>query len=140
MKPISHLLLTVILGLTVLLSPAMAADASGSLLINVTSSNVHKANMAISFSVAQLQQGQPLIILLNKQGVLLGSKANAAKFPGVQKTLLNLIDKGVPVMMSPQGMLQYGMTRDDVLPGILVGAAEANKAAPLPHIKQMLTW
>ena len=58
--------------------------------------------MGITFGKDQLERGHPLTVFLNDKGVLIGSKANSAKFADHQKALGELMSKGATVLIVPK--------------------------------------
>ncbi|OYW33138.1 MAG: hypothetical protein B7Z51_01950 [Methyloversatilis sp. 12-65-5] len=86
MKILARLFLLIALALGAIAPPAIAGD-NEPLFINLTTDDQHRANMGISFGKNQLERGHPLTIFLNDKGVLIGAKANAAKYADHQKPL-----------------------------------------------------
>jgi hypothetical protein len=84
----------------VMATPA-SADADDPLFVNLTTDEGHRANMAFTFSKAVLERGHPVTIWLNDKGVLLASKVHGGKFADQQKTLAEMISKGVTVIVCP---------------------------------------
>lgn len=139
MKFISHLLLALALCIGAIATPAFAGDADP-LFVNLTSDDPHRANMAIAFSGNQHERGHPLTIFLNDKGVLIGSKANSAKFADHQKALAELMSKGAAVIVCPMCMKHYGVKESDLLPGLKVGKPELTGGALFKDNTKTLTW
>lgn len=104
------------------------AGSNDPLFVNLTSDEAHRATMALSFSKGQLERGHPLTIFLNDRGVLLGSKANAAKFAEHQKTIAELISKGATVFICAMCAEHYGMKQTDWLSGLKLATEQAGLA------------
>ena len=89
MKFSKHLMVVLVL---VVLCSALAgcAGASGGaapadskadpLFINMTTDDPHRANMALSFGMKQLDLGHPLTVFLNDKGVFVGSTSAPSTF------------------------------------------------------------
>jgi sulfur relay (sulfurtransferase) complex TusBCD TusD component (DsrE family) len=120
-------------------TPAFAGD-SDPLFVNLTTDDSHRASMAITFGQNQLERGHPLTIFLNDKGVLIGSKANSAKFPSQQKVIGELMNKGAVVLICPMCMKHYGVKEADLLPGLKVGNPELTGAALFKDNTRTLTW
>ena len=127
MKRIARLLVAVALIAGALSTPAMAGDTDP-LFVNLTSDEAHRANMALTFSKGQLERGHPLTIFLNDRGVMLGNKANAAKFSEHQKLIGDLIKKGATVFICAMCAEHYGMKQTDWLPGLKLATEQAGLA------------
>jgi len=136
---ISRLLLSIALLTCMIGAPALAGD-SDPLFVNLTTDDSHRASMAITFGQNQLERGHPLTIFLNDKGVLIGSKANAAKFPSQQKAIAELLNKGVVVLICPMCMKHYGVKEADLLPGLKVGNPELTGGALFKDNTKTLTW
>jgi len=139
MKFISHLLLALALFMGAIATPAFAGDTDP-LFVNLTSDDPHRANMAITFGGNQHERGHPLTIFLNDKGVLIGSKANSAKFADHQKALAELMSKGAAVIICPMCMKHYGVKESDLLPGLKVGKPELTGGALFKDNTKTLTW
>jgi sulfur relay (sulfurtransferase) complex TusBCD TusD component (DsrE family) len=110
------------------------------LFINMTTDGTHRARMALVFGQNQQERGHPLIFFLNDRGVLVGSKAQSAKFAEHQKVLATLMSKGATVIACPMCMKQYGVKEADLLPGIKVGSPEIVGGALFKDNTKTLTW
>jgi sulfur relay (sulfurtransferase) complex TusBCD TusD component (DsrE family) len=122
------------------ISPPAVAGESDPLFVNLTTDEPHRANMGITFGKNQAERGHSLTIFLNDRGVLIGSKANAAKFAAHQKTLSELMSKGAVVLICPMCMKQYGVKDSDLLPGLKIGNPELLDAALFKGSTKTLTW
>lgn len=139
MDLVRNVLIIVALVFAALSPPAIAGDADP-LFINLTTDDSHRANMGIGFGVKQLERGHPLTIFLNDKGVLVGSKANAAKYAEHQKMLTEAMAKGATVLICPMCSKHYGVDTKDVLPGIKVGSPELTGGALFKDNAKSLTW
>ncbi|MGB5108493.1 MAG: DsrE family protein [Formosimonas sp.] len=139
MKFISQLLIALALCVGTIATPALAGDTDP-LFVNLTSDDSHRANMAITFGGNQHERGHPLTIFLNDKGVLIGSKANSAKFADHQKALSELMSKGATVLICPMCMKHYGVKETDLLPGMKVGKPELTGGALFKDNTKTLTW
>ena len=139
MKDFRNVLLALALAATSVAGPAVAGSADP-LFVNLTSDESHRATMAIGFGRNQLERGHPLTIFLNDRGVLLASKANAAKFATQQKTLAELQASGATILVCPMCMRHYGVAEADLLPGMKPGSPELTGNALFAEGARALTW
>ena len=139
MKLFAQILIALALVLGASAQPALAGDTDP-LFVNLTTDDAHRANMGISFGKNQLERGHPLTIFLNDKGVLIGSKANAAKFADHQKVLSDLMSKGASVLICPMCMKHYGVKESDLIPGLKIGDPELTGAAVFKDNTKSLTW
>lgn len=119
---------------------AAGAGEHDPLFVNMTTDDAHRATMAISFGKNQHERGHPLTVFLNDKGVLVGSKAHAAKYAEQQKMLAELLGKGATVIVCPMCMKHYGVKEADLLPGLKVGNPELTGAALFKDHGKTLTW
>ncbi|HVO95507.1 MAG TPA: DsrE family protein [Terriglobales bacterium] len=139
MKFVTTLLLAMSLSLAGSISHSFAGDTDP-LFINMTTDGVHRARMALVFGQNQQERGHPLTLFLNDRGVLVGSKAQSAKFAEHQRVLTTLISKGAFVIACPMCMKEYGVKESDLLPGIKVGSPEVVGSALFKNDTKSLTW
>lgn len=116
------------------------ADEHGSLFVNMTSDDAHRANMAFAFSKAQLERGHPVTIWLNDKGVFVASKGAADKLGEPQSALKALMASGAQVIACPMCMKHYGVKESDLLDGIKTGNPEMTGAALFKDDAKALTW
>jgi sulfur relay (sulfurtransferase) complex TusBCD TusD component (DsrE family) len=119
--------------------PSFAGDTDP-LFVNITTNDVHRARMAITFGTAQMERGHPLTIFLNDRGVLIGSRANSATFAEHQKALAEAMAKGAVVIVCPMCMKHYGVKPADLLPGAEVGKPELTGGALFKEGTRTLSW
>ena len=112
---------TIFAVLALLAAAPTSADTGGSLFVNLTNDESHRADMAMGFSKAILERGHALTVWLNDKGVLLASKEHAGKFADQQKTLTELMAKGATVIACPVCMKHYGVKDGDLIEGVKVG-------------------
>lgn len=119
--------------------PALAG-ATDPLFINMTSDDGHRSTMAIGFGAKQHALGHPLTLFLNDKGVLVASKANAAKYGEQQKAIADILAKGGAVIACPMCMKHYGVKESNLLPGVKVGNPDLTGAALFKDNGKTLTW
>lgn len=119
--------------------PAMA-DSQGSLFVNLTSEDPHRANMAMLFSKSMMERDHPLTIWLNDKAVVVAAKKHADKFADQQKTLADLIAKGATVIACPFCMKHYGVEESDLLSGVKVGNPDLTSSLLFKDDTKTLSW
>lgn len=139
MKLIAQWLLALALSIGCALPPALAGSTDP-LFVNLTTDDSHRASMGLVFGKNQLERGHPLTVFLNDRGVLIGAKANAAKFADQQKILSDLMAKGATILICPMCMKHYGVAETDLLPGLKVGNPDLTGAAVFKDNTKSLTW
>jgi sulfur relay (sulfurtransferase) complex TusBCD TusD component (DsrE family) len=133
-----------VVAILVLLGGSMAtfvhAGDSDPLFVNITTDESHRANMAITFGMRQMERGHPLTIFLNDKGVFLGSNAHASRYADQQKTLTQLMSKGATIIACAMCMEHYGVKATDLLPGIKLGDPQLTGEALFKDNTKTLTW
>jgi sulfur relay (sulfurtransferase) complex TusBCD TusD component (DsrE family) len=119
---------------------ALGLSAADPLFINLTADEPHRVLMAVSFGRNQLERGHGLTVFLNDRGVVVASKAHAAKFPEPQKLLAAILAKGGTVYVCPMCMKQYGVKEADLLPGLKVSNPELTGGALFAPGARTLSW
>jgi DsrE/DsrF-like family. len=119
--------------------PAIA-DSPGSLFVNLTTEESHRANMAMTFSKKMMELGHPVTIWLNDQGVLLASKENSGKFAEQQKTLAEMIAKGAVVIVCPFCAEHYGVKVTDFIEGAKPGNSDLTSSLLFKEDTKTLSW
>ncbi len=139
MRFIFLLPLVLALSIGVMPSPSSAGETDP-LFINLTTDDVHRAHMAITFGGKQHELGHPLTVFLNDKGVHIGSTAHSDRFAGQQKVLEELMGKGATVIICPMCMQHFGIKEADLLPGLKIGKPELTGAALFRDNTRTLTW
>lgn len=109
---------------------AVSADNDQKLFVNLTSDEINRAAMAISFSSRVLTQKKiPVTIFLNVEGVKLVDK----NIPGhkhvngktLKEMLAGFIKSGGQVIVCPMCMKNVGgLSKHDLIDGVVVGGAD----------------
>lgn len=120
-------------------APAVA-DTQGSLFVNLTTEEGHRASMAVMFSKSMMERGHPVTIWLNDRGVFLASKQNAGKFGEQQKLLAELIAKGATVIVCPFCAQHYGVKEADFIDGARLGNPDLTGGLLFKDDTRTLTW
>jgi intracellular sulfur oxidation DsrE/DsrF family protein len=63
----------------------------------------------------------PRVIFLNQSAVLIASKKNKEKYREHQARMIDMMNKGVVVLVCPECMKQYGVKASDLIDGVQVG-------------------
>jgi sulfur relay (sulfurtransferase) complex TusBCD TusD component (DsrE family) len=124
----------------VLAAMPAVADSPGSLFVNLTSDDSHRANMALTFTKNQLERGHPVTIFLNDRGVFVGDKSNAEKFKGQQQALAELMAKGAVVIVCPFCAKHYGVKDTDFIEGAKVGNPDLTGSLLFKDDTKTMTW
>jgi hypothetical protein len=69
----------------------------------------------------QAQEELPKIILLDQSAVQIASKKNHERYREHQAKLIDLMNKGVTVLVCPECMKQYGVRAVDLIDGVQIG-------------------
>jgi hypothetical protein len=85
-------LLAVIVTIGALLALPATADTKGTLFVNLTTDESHRADMAIAFSKGMMERGHPVVVWLNDKGVLIAAQEHAGNFAAQQETLAALMN------------------------------------------------
>ncbi len=69
----------------------------------------------------QSGEALPQIVFLNQSAVLIASKKNKIKYKEHQARLIDMMNKGVTVLICPDCMKQYGIKESDLIDGVQIG-------------------
>jgi sulfur relay (sulfurtransferase) complex TusBCD TusD component (DsrE family) len=122
------------------LAPAALADNDDPLFVNMTTSDPHRAKMAIAFTRKQQELKHPVTVFLNDKGVLVGAKSKAAEFKEHQDALAAIIKAGGVVIVCPMCMEHYGIKADDLIEGAQIGKPELTGGQLFKDDTKTLTW
>lgn len=117
-----------------------AADTHGSLFVNLTTNESHRADMVMAFSKAMMERNHPLVVWFNDKAVFIASKERAGKFVEQQKMLSALMSKGATVIASPMCMKHYGVKDADLIEGVKVGNPDLTGDLLFKEDTKILTW
>jgi len=123
--------------LFVLLVTAMtplSAKEQKSIFYNVTTDEAWKAGMALAQANGALKKGYKIIIHLNTRAVFIASKSFASDVNGLsgkslQDMLKAMMDKGAQVLMCPMCTKKAGLTKDDLMEGVIMGGPDVTLKA-----------
>ncbi|MCP5421120.1 MAG: DsrE family protein [Gammaproteobacteria bacterium] len=112
------------------------------LFVNLTSDDVWRANMALSFAAANIKAGHPVTVFLNVTGVRLAVPKVPASSDGVtgktaQQLLQEILDAGGKVIVCPMCLKHSGFTPEDLMPGTTLGKPEITLPALYGSAKVM---
>jgi len=122
------------------LSLSAFAGANDPLFINLTTDDVHRSNMAITFGNHHSANGHPLSIFLNDKAVMLGVKAGSSKFADQQQALSEVISSGALVIMCPMCLKQAGFTEADLISGVKLGSPKVTGDALFKDGTKTMSW
>lgn len=129
-KKLSALLMAVCFVTLAWTGSAIGGEAGKSLFVNLTSNEMNRAAMAISFSTRVRTQKQiPVTIFLNVDGVRIVNRNIPGSTHVSGKTLQEMISKfiaaGGKVIACPMCMKNVGgMKKTDLLDGVVVGSSD----------------
>jgi sulfur relay (sulfurtransferase) complex TusBCD TusD component (DsrE family) len=133
-------LLVVVVTLFALTALPAIADPEGTLFVNLTTDESHRADMAMTFSKGMMERGHPVVIWLNDKGVLIAAQEHAGKFAAQQDTLAALMNDGATVIACPMCMKHYGIEEADLVDGVQVGNPDLTESILFKEGTQTLTW
>lgn len=70
---------------------------------------------------AQSPDELPKVIFLNQSAVLIASKKHREEYREHQARLIDMLNKGVTVLVCPDCMKQYGVKAADLIDGVQIG-------------------
>jgi predicted peroxiredoxin len=114
--------------------PLHAEQKQDGLFVNLTSDDVWRSSMALSFAASNLDAGHPVTVFLNVTGVRLAlanvpMPADAVTGKTPQQLLQAVMEKGGKVIVCPMCLKHTGFTPDDLIPGATMGKPEVTLPA-----------
>lgn len=116
------------------------AGANDPLFINLTSSDSHRALMALTFGQAQMERGHPLTVYLNDKAVLVASRKNASKYAEQQNILAGIAAKGGTVLVCPMCSRKFGVAEKDLAQGARLTSPDITGPALFMDNGKTLSW
>ncbi len=136
---LNSLKLAVIAVLTAL-SLSTFAGPNDPLFINLSTDDLNRASMAITFGKHHSASGHPLTIFLNDKAVMMGVKAGSTKFAEQQQALADVISSGALVIMCPICLKQAGFTEADLINGVKMGGPKMTGEALFRDGTKTMSW
>ena len=136
MKSLKSLLLVVLAAC----SFSALAGANDPLFVSLTTNDVHRARMALTFGKHHSENGHPLSVFLSDKGVYIGVKSGATEFADHQKLIQEVIAKGGQVIMCPSCLKHFGFAEADLIPGIKMGNPKVTGEALFKDNTKSLSW
>jgi predicted peroxiredoxin len=124
---------------------ASSAPQRNPLFVNMTTGDSWRGWMGLHFAHATLKQGHPVAIFLNLDAVKLAAKnAEQEKKPSMQRVprevLADFIRDGGVVLMCGPCMSEFGLTMDDLVPGVQLGKPGYTQGFIFAENARTLTW
>jgi predicted peroxiredoxin len=126
-------------------APIAANNKNPSLFVNLTSDDVHRAGMAISFAQSVLKTGHQATIFLNVTAVRIASKNIPQHINGITKTSLQemlreFIGQGGKVISCPMCLQQAGITPEQLIEGVVVGSPDITQPLLFADDVRVMSW
>ena len=128
---------------------ANSAPQKSPLFVNMTTGDSWRGWMGLHFAHATLKQGHPVAIFLNLDAVKLAAKdaskiAEQGKRPSMQSRPRDILadflrDGGIVLMCGPC-MAEFGLTLDDLVPGVQMGKPGYTQRFIFAENARTLTW
>jgi intracellular sulfur oxidation DsrE/DsrF family protein len=129
-----------IAGATFVSAQSPAPPAGTPLFINLTTDEVHRVDMGLSFGKNQLDRGHPLTVFFNDTGVLVVADAHSTTYAVQQKAIKALVAEGATVLACPMCLMYYGIDEADVMEGVVIGNPDLTGEALFQPGTVTLTW
>jgi len=121
-------------------SLSIVAGSNDPLFINLSTDDLNRASMAITFGKHHSASGHPLTIFLNDKAVMMGVKAGSSKFADQQQALTEVISTGALVIMCPICLKQAGFTESDLINGVKMGGPKITGDALFKDGTKTMSW
>lgn len=140
MKPLRLICIALSLVFASLFSFSYAAVNSDPLFINMTTDDMHRAEMAIGFGKNQLLKGHSLVVFINDKGVMVASKKNKHHYMMQQQMILDIIKSGGVVYACPSCMKFYKIDTADLVEGVKVSNPDLMEGELFKPNMKTLSW
>lgn len=109
------------------------------LFINLHSDG-NRGTMALTFGTRQVERGHPVTFFVNDQALRMLSSKHAKQYSKQQELIETLLDKGAVILAAPMFMQEYGVSKDDLLPGIKLSSPEIGSIYLFKPNTLTLSW
>jgi predicted peroxiredoxin len=124
---------------------AASAPQKNPLFVNMTTGDSWRGWMGLHFAHATLKMGHPVAVFLNLDSVKLASmKGEQEKRPSMQRIprdiVADFIRDGGTVLMCGPCMAEFGLTMEDLVPGVQMGRPGYTQGFIFAENTRTLTW
>jgi predicted peroxiredoxin len=125
--------------------PAAPPSATAPLFINMTTGDSWRGWMGLHFAHSTLKMGHPVAVFLNLDAVKLAAKTGEQeKRPTMQRApreiLIDFMNDGGIVLMCGPCMQEFGLSLEDVVPGVQMGKPGLTQGYIFADNARTLTW
>ena len=122
-------LMLVLAALMVFAGGAFAKEKEAGIFVNLTSSDLLKAPMAVHFAMRGLERGIPMTLFLNGEGVRLAVAkfnvpTNAKTGDDIHDMLKSFMKDGGKVIICPMCLSANGYDKSDLIEGVEMGSPD----------------
>jgi len=123
----------------------MITNGNVSLFVNLTSDDIHRAGMAISFAQSVLQNGHKATIFLNINGVRIATNnipqhINGITDKSLQEMLQEFIAQGGTVIACPSCLKLAGVGEDELMEGVIIGSPQVTQPLLFADDVRVMSW
>ncbi len=128
MKRFNYFMLVALVLLFASIAPVSAQNQK-TIFYNITTDEAWTAGMALGMADKAIDSGYKVVIFLNIRAVFIASKSFntdswGASGKSLQDMLKTVMDKGAKGIICPMCMKKVGMTKEDVIDGVVQGGAD----------------
>jgi predicted peroxiredoxin len=125
--------------------PIKTDPANGALFINMTTGDSWRGWMGLHFADATLRMGHPVTVFLNLDAVKLAARSGVQEQKPTMKRiprdiLADFIRNGGIVLMCGPCMQEFGLTMEDLIPGVRMGKPGLTQGYIFAPNTRTLTW
>ena len=120
-------------------------EDTGTLFVNLTTDDTWSAGMAINFAGMAIKRGHKVTVFLNAYAVRLVDTSithniNGSKNKTVQEMISDIQKKGVKVIVCGGCIKKAGITKDQLLKGVVIGNADIIFPALFESNTKVMSW
>jgi hypothetical protein len=119
---------------------AAPVERTAPLVVNLTSADPHRAQMAIGFALAQIKRGHPTTVYLNDQGVRVAASAGGDALAAHRTMLGELVQAGGTILACPMCTAHCGLEAGSYIAGVTMSSPERIEAALFAPGARSLSW